>query len=38
MSLLAGRKFLIVGGNGYVGSRLAAKLIQNEANVSVLSR
>jgi nucleoside-diphosphate-sugar epimerase len=38
MSFLSGRKFLIVGGNGYVGNRVAAKLIQHSAQVSVLSR
>lgn len=38
MSLLAGRKFLVVGGNGFVGNRIAAKLVQLSAQVSVLSR
>jgi nucleoside-diphosphate-sugar epimerase len=38
MSLLAGRKFLVVGGNGFVGNRIAAKLIQLAAQVSVFSR
>jgi len=38
MSFLAGRKFLIIGGNGFVGNRVAAKLIQHSAQVSVLSR
>lgn len=36
--MLSGRKFLIIGGNGFVGNRIASKLIQNDANVSVLSR
>lgn len=38
MSFLSGRKFLIVGGNGFVGNRVAARLIQHAAQVSVLSR
>lgn len=38
MSFLAGRKFLIVGGNGFVGNRVAAKLVQHSAEVSILSR
>lgn len=38
MSLLAGRKILIVGGNGFVGNRVAARLVNNHAHVSVLSR
>jgi nucleoside-diphosphate-sugar epimerase len=37
MSLL-GRKILIVGGNGFVGNYVAAKLIDRKANVSILSR
>lgn len=38
MALLVGRKFLIIGGNGFVGNRVAARLINNQAQVSVLSR
>lgn len=38
MSFLSGRKFLIVGGNGFVGNRIAATLVRNGGQVSVLSR
>lgn len=38
MSFLSGRKFLIIGGNGFVGNRVAAKIIQHHGHVSVLSR
>lgn len=38
MSFLQGRKILIVGGNGFVGNRVAARLVQHSADVSVISR
>jgi uncharacterized protein YbjT (DUF2867 family) len=38
MSFLSGRKFLIIGGNGFVGNRVAAKLVKHGGHVSVLSR
>ena len=38
MSFLKGKRFAIVGGNGFVGNRIAAKLIQHSAEVSAISR
>jgi nucleoside-diphosphate-sugar epimerase len=35
---LVGKKVLCVGGNGYVGNYLAARLIQANASVQILSR
>lgn len=37
MSLLS-KKVLIIGGNGYVGSYIASRLVQQKAAVSSLSR
>ena len=38
MGFLAGRKFLIVGGNGFVGNRIAATLVSQGAQVTALTR
>ncbi len=35
---LIGKTALFVGGNGFVGNYIAAKLVQQKANVYVLSR
>lgn len=37
MSLL-GKKIVCVGGNGFIGNYFAARLIQSNAAVSILSR
>ena len=37
MSLL-GRRVLVVGGNGYVGNYMAARMVQSGATVASLSR
>lgn len=37
MSLI-GKKILVIGGNGYVGNYFAAKLLQQSAIVSAMSR
>lgn len=37
MSLI-GKKILVIGGNGYVGSYFAARLLQQSAIVSAMSR
>jgi len=35
---LAGKKVLCVGGNGYIGNYFVARLIQAQAQVSILCR
>lgn len=37
MSLI-GKKILVIGGNGYVGNYFAARLLQQSAIVSAMSR
>ncbi len=37
MSLL-GKRILVVGGNGFAGNHIAAKLVSQQASVAVLSR
>lgn len=35
---LAGKKILILGGNGYLGNHFAVRLVQRQAKVYALSR
>jgi nucleoside-diphosphate-sugar epimerase len=37
MSLI-GKNIICVGGNGFIGNYFASRLVQNKANVSILSR
>ena len=38
MKSLLGKKIFIIGGNGYIGNFIAAKMIQHQATVYCLTR